>query len=453
MFDKLKRAFSNAAKSISQKELSEKDLDKSLFDLNIALLESDVSQEVIDDLSSQIKNNLVGLKLQKNETTEQIIATTLRNNFAEILSKAGSIDLISKIQEKKNKKAGPFVIVFLGINGTGKTTTVAKVADLLKRSGFSIVIAAADTHRAGAIEQISSHAERLSIKIISQRYGADPSAVARDALEYAKKHYVDVVLIDTAGRMQTAKNLMDEIGKIVKVIKPDIKLFVGDSLSGNDTINQAREFFSYTSFDGAILTKSDADAKGGAAISISYITSKPILYLGIGQGYEDLIPFDKEKFLETIFDSKASDKSLLDSHTISKAADVYDIEKDTESPEYIESQYISGNTFTDKSLQLKYEDDKNLISDKDEFTFNRDDDYEVTSNMTQDQFDKSQLNSDGGTKPSIDKNYADNIDENKLREDDRVMTSDESITEVIEDRESTESTKKKGLFGWFKKKK
>ncbi len=310
MFDKLKRAFSNAAKSISQRELSDKDLDESLFDLNIALLESDVSQEVIDDLSQQIKDNLVGMKLQKNETTEQIIASTLKDNFSKILAKAGSVDLISAINAKKQRKGGPFKIVFLGINGTGKTTTVAKVANLLKKSGFSIVIAAADTHRAGAIEQISSHAEKLSIKVISQRYGADPSAVSRDALEYASKHYIDVVLIDTAGRMQTAKNLMDEIGKIVKVIKPDIKLFVGDSLSGNDTINQAREFFSYTEFDGAILTKTDADAKGGSAISISYITSKPIIYLGIGQGYDDIIKFNRERFVETIFNNE----SLLDSY-------------------------------------------------------------------------------------------------------------------------------------------
>src|ERR671921_324736 len=254
MFDKLKRAFSNAAKSISQKELSEKDLDESLFDLQVALLESDVSQEVIDDLSMQIKNNLVGMKIQKNE--------------------------------------------------------------------FSVVIAAADTHRAGAIEQITKHAENLSIKIISQRYGADPSAVSRDALEYAKKHYVDTVLIDTAGRMQTAKNLMYEIGKIVKVIKPDIKLFIGDSLAGNDTINQAREFFSFTEFDGAILTKSDADAKGGAAISISYITSKPIMYLGMGQGYDDLVAFDNEKFIDAIFNngtlSNSYDVLLTSKSTIKK---------------------------------------------------------------------------------------------------------------------------------------
>jgi len=305
MFDKLKKAFSSAAKSIGQKELSEKDLDESLFDLNVSLLESDVSQDVIDDLSKQLKQKLIGIRLQKDESAEQIMSDTLKDSFSSILAKAGSIELINEIKSRKLNKGGPFKIVFLGINGTGKTTTVAKMANLIKKAGFSVVIAAADTHRAGAIEQISSHAEKLSIKVISQRYGADPSAVARDALEYARKHYVDVVLIDTAGRMQTAKNLMDEIGKIVKVIKPDLKLFVGDSLSGNDTINQAKEFFSYTEFDGAILTKADADAKGGSVISISYITSKPVIYLGVGQSYDDIIMFNKEKFVETIFNNES----------------------------------------------------------------------------------------------------------------------------------------------------
>ncbi|HET6799544.1 MAG TPA: hypothetical protein VFH25_03195, partial [Nitrososphaeraceae archaeon] len=196
---------------------------------------------------------------------------------------------------------GPFVIVFLGINGTGKTTTVAKISNLLRKNGISVVLAAGDTHRAGAIEQLSQHAKNLSLKIIMQRYGSDPSAVARDAVDYSGKHHVDAVLIDTAGRMQTAKNLMDEISKIVRVSKPDLKLFIGDSLAGNDTINQAREFFHYTNFDGAILTKADADSKGGAALSIAYITSKPIVYLGVGQGYEDIIPFNPAKFLESIF--------------------------------------------------------------------------------------------------------------------------------------------------------
>lgn len=305
MFDKLKKALSGAAKSISQKEITERVLDDTLVDLQIELLESDVAQEVVDDLSARIKKELLGLKLEKGQDAGQIIESKLQEIVAGIFAKAGRLDLVEKIRAKKEAKQGPFVVVFLGINGTGKTTTVAKVANLLRKSGLSVVVAAGDTHRAGAIEQLTQHAERLSLKVIAQRYGADPSAVGRDAVDYAKKHYIDAVLIDTAGRMQTSKNLMDEMSKIVRVVKPDVKLFVGDSLAGNDTINQAREFFQYASFDGAILTKIDADAKGGSAISITHLTSRPIAYVGVGQGYDDMIPFDPDKFIQSLFGSAA----------------------------------------------------------------------------------------------------------------------------------------------------
>ncbi len=305
MFDKLKKALSGAAKSIGQKEITERVLDDTLVDLQIELLESDVAQEVVDDLSARIKKELLGLKLEKGQDAGQIIESKLQEIVAGIFAKAGRLDLLEKIKAKKEVKQGPFVIVFLGINGTGKTTTVAKVANLLRKNGISVVVAAGDTHRAGAIEQLTQHAERLSLKVIAQRYGADPSAVGRDAVDYAKKHYIDAVLIDTAGRMQTSKNLMDEMSKIVRVVKPDIKLFVGDSLAGNDTINQAREFFQYASFDGAILTKIDADAKGGSAISIAHLTSRPIAYVGVGQGYDDMIPFDPDKFIQSLFGAAA----------------------------------------------------------------------------------------------------------------------------------------------------
>jgi len=301
MFDKLKNAFSSAARSIGQKEITERVLDDTLLELQLALLESDVAQEVVDDLSNRLKKELLGVKLEKGQEAGAIIEKKLQESVAGIFARAGRLDLVGRIKAKKEAKQGPFSIVFLGINGTGKTTTVAKIANLLRKSGLSVVVAAGDTHRAGAIEQLTQHAERLSLKVIAQRYGADPSAVGRDALDYAKKHYIDVVLIDTAGRMQTSKNLMDEMGKIVRVVKPDVKLFVGDSLAGNDTINQAREFFQYTNFDGAILTKIDADAKGGAAISISHLTAKPVVYVGIGQGYDDMIPFDPDKFIESLF--------------------------------------------------------------------------------------------------------------------------------------------------------
>ena len=306
MFDKLKKAFSNVVSDIGKKEISEKDLENNLFDLELGLLESDVAQEVIDNISKNLKSKLLGLEIQKEQTAQGVIQSSIKNSIYEIISKSGKLDLVDEIKESKLKKEGPFVILFLGINGTGKTTTVAKVGNLIRNSGFSVILAAGDTHRAGAIEQLDEHANRLSLKLIHQRYGADPSAVARDAVEYAKKHRIDAVLIDTAGRMQTAKNLMAEIGKIVNVIKPNIKIFVGDSLAGNDAIYQAQEFFEYTNFDGAILTKTDADAKGGAIISISYLTSKPIIFLGVGQGYDDIVTFDLNKFVESIFNSSIS---------------------------------------------------------------------------------------------------------------------------------------------------
>jgi fused signal recognition particle receptor len=303
MFDKLKKAFSRAAKSVAQKELTEKVLDDVLLDLQIALLESDVAQEVVDELSEKLKKELLGLKVEKEQEATEIVQSKLRTAVAEIFARTIRFDLIEKIKMKKEAKGGPFVVVFLGINGTGKTTTVAKIANLLRKAGFSVVVAAGDTHRAGAIEQLEQHTNRLFLKIVKQRYGADPSSVGRDAYDHAKKNHIDIVLMDTAGRMQTSKNLMDEMGKIVRVVKPDVKLFIGDALAGNDTINQAREFFHYTNFDGAILTKVDADAKGGSAISIAHITSRPIVYIGIGQGYDDIIPFDSNKFIASLFES------------------------------------------------------------------------------------------------------------------------------------------------------
>ena len=330
MFDKLKKAFSKAAKGIGQKELTEKVLDDTLLDLQIALLESDVAQEVVDDLSAKLKKEMLGLKLEKEEEATEIVQSKLQMAVAEIFARAGRLDLTEKIRLKKEAKAGPFVIVFLGINGTGKTTTVAKIANLLRKAGFSVVVAAGDTHRAGAIEQLEQHTNRLSLKIVKQRYGADPSSVARDAYDHAKKNYIDVVLVDTAGRMQTSKNLMDEMGKIVRVVKPDVKLFIGDALAGNDTINQAREFFEYTNFDGAILTKVDADAKGGSAISIAHITSKPVVYIGVGQGYEDIIPFDPDKFIGSLFGS-TGDVSVEDLMSIAKTSE--DATEETKSHE------------------------------------------------------------------------------------------------------------------------
>jgi fused signal recognition particle receptor len=295
MFDKLKKALSNAIKKVSTKEITEKDINDVFNELEVTLLESDVATEVIDDLKKSMKEQLVGKKFE-GDRSEEVIKRWLKDYLISLFEKCNNINIINNIKQTEK----PYIILFLGINGTGKTTTIAKVANMLKKEGFSLVIAAGDTHRAGAIEQLSIHGERLGIRVIAQRYGADPAAVGKDAVLYAKAHKLDVVLIDTAGRMQTSKNLMDEMSKIIRVVKPNLKIFIGDSLAGNDTINQAREFYKYTNFDAAILTKADADVKGGAALSIAYITSKPILYMGIGQGYDDLIPFNHKEFVESL---------------------------------------------------------------------------------------------------------------------------------------------------------
>jgi fused signal recognition particle receptor len=362
MFEQLKRAFSDAARNLSsRKEISERDLDNQLTELELSLLESDVAPEVVDDLVGSLRTELLGLELEKGQSAEEVIGLKLRTRISDMFDKSGNMNLIQLIRSKKEGGKGPFVILLLGINGTGKTTTIAKIAFLFKKNGISTVLAAADTHRAGAIEQLSQHGENLSIKVISQRYGADPSAVGRDAVDYATKHRVDTVLIDTAGRMQTAKNLMDEINKIVRVVKPDIKLFIGDSLAGNDTINQAREFFEYTKFDGAILTKTDADAKGGSAISIVHATSKPIVLLGMGQSYDDITAFSSEKFLNSIFDNSplVSETEILPNNIIQQDISKQDtngnekVKTDIELPHEEITLKIVGNGDTSGRLSQK----------------------------------------------------------------------------------------------------
>ena len=308
MFDNLKKAFSDVSKGFSEKELKEKDIEDILFQLEINLLESDVATEVIDSIKDSLKEKLVGTKVEK-KTIESFIKKSLIQYIHETFDSAGSIDLISNIKGKK-ESGEPYIIVFVGINGTGKTTTLAKIANMLKNSKFSVVIAAADTYRAGAIEQLREHANRLNLKIIAQNYGSDPAAVAKDAVLYAKSHKIDCVLVDTAGRMQTSANLMEQIEKITKVVQPDFKIFVGDSLAGNDTVNQAREFHNHVTLNGSILTKSDADARGGATLSIVKVTSTPVIYVGTGQEYDDIISFNKNTFLENVFEENENELEL-----------------------------------------------------------------------------------------------------------------------------------------------
>ena len=300
MFDRLKQAFSAVTSAIKEKQLSDKDLDDVVFNFQLALIESDVGQSVAEALTAEVQKSISGTKVERSVDPAEVVGQRLTTVLQEAFSKAGAVDLVANVREKVKKTGDPYVILFLGINGTGKTTTVAKVGSFMQKNGLSVVCAAGDTHRPGAIEQLTEHAGRLSLKVVSQRYGADPAAVGRDGVLYAKAHHVDCLLIDTAGRMQTNQNLMEEMAKIVRVVKPDFRIFVADALTGNDAVSQAELFNQHVGFDGAVLTKADADVRGGAALSIVYSTGKPVIFLGVGQGYADLVPFDTQKFLSSI---------------------------------------------------------------------------------------------------------------------------------------------------------
>lgn len=297
MFDSLKNKFSGLVDGVSSKKITEKDLNKILEDFELSLLESDVSMAVSEKIVNELKKKLTGEKIGLTSNKKDYVIIAVEETLTEILEYK-KYNIFKEIEKKK--KAGEiFSIAFVGFNGTGKTTTIAKFGKLLSDKGYKVVIAASDTFRAGSIEQLCLHAENIGIKVIKHNYGADPAAVAFDAINHAKARGIDVVLIDTAGRSEMNKNLMDEMKKLVRVSNPDMKIFVGDSLAGNAVAEQAKKF-SEIDLDGSILTKVDADSRGGAALSISYITGKPILFIGTGQGYDDLEPFDPKWLVERI---------------------------------------------------------------------------------------------------------------------------------------------------------
>jgi len=278
---------------IVSKTLSERDFEKLFEELEIVLLENNLAFDVVEKLKEDLKSKLVDKSIRKKELST-IIRTTLKKSL-EDLFKIGEFDLIKEVKKKK-----PYVICFVGINGQGKTTSMAKVANLLQKNKLKCVFAAADTFRAASIEQLEVHGKKLKINVVKHKYGADPAAVAFDAIAHAKAKNLDVVLIDTAGRMHTEKNLMKELEKIINVAKPNMKIFVGESIAGNDCIEQAQKFNDAIDIDGIILTKADVDNKGGAPISVTYVTGKPILYLGIGQNYQDLLKFDSNNIIKEL---------------------------------------------------------------------------------------------------------------------------------------------------------
>ena len=277
------------------KTISDKDFGNYAEELELILLENNVAIEVVEKIIKELKKEIVGADLKKKEIEEKI-KESLKEIISEILIEP--FNLISEIKKKKN--ITPYVILFCGINGTGKTTTIAKLTHLLKKEKLNSVIAAADTFRAASIEQLKKHGEKLTTKVIAHNYGNDPAAVGFDAIKYAQKNNIPVVLIDTAGRMHTAKNLLSEIEKIKRVCKPDLTIFIGESITGNDATEQVKAFNESIGIDAIILSKADIDEKGGTALSVGYTTNKPILFLGIGQNHVDLEPFNKKKFIEKL---------------------------------------------------------------------------------------------------------------------------------------------------------
>lgn len=299
MFEKLRKGLSGVVNKIVITELKAEELRPILGDFKLNLVENDVALPVADFICGEMEKRLEGVQVKRLEDRKKIVEKNLHEILLEILTTKEEISLLENV-ERKRKMNEPYSILFVGINGTGKTTSIAKVAKFLMKKGYSVVLACSDTYRAGSIEQLEEHATRLGVRIIKHKYGADPASVAYDAISHAKARGINVVLIDTAGRIQTDRNLMNELGKIKRVISPDVTILTVDALTGNDAVMQAEEFHKSVGIDGTILTKVDADVKGGSALSVTYVTHKPIVFIGTGQTYEDLQDFNPEQFTQMI---------------------------------------------------------------------------------------------------------------------------------------------------------
>ena len=286
--------FQRFKKSVTTKKINQEQFNDFFFELELALLENNVAVEVIEKIRASLEMDLVNVSIDKKEI-EGIVEKSLKKSLEEIFD-VEKVDMLKQIEEKD----GVFLVVFVGVNGSGKTTTIAKIANMLKEKGISCVLAAADTFRAASQEQLEEHGENLGIKVIKHDYGSDPAAVIFDAVKHAKAKGIKVVLADTAGRQHSNVNLVEEMKKIVRVNNPDLKIFVGEALVGNDCTEQSRSFNESIGIDAIILTKTDVDDKGGAIVSVGFVTGKPIIYLGSGQSYSDLKEFDSEEILKKL---------------------------------------------------------------------------------------------------------------------------------------------------------
>ncbi len=299
MFEKLRKGLSSAVNKIVTTELKAEKLRPILDEFRLNLIENDVAVPVAYYITDELEKRLDGVEVKRLGDRKELVKDTLHEVLIEILTTKETINLLENIEQKRQAKE-PYTILFVGINGTGKTTSIAKVAWFLMKKSYSVVLAGSDTYRAGSIEQLEEHSRKLGVRMITHKYGADPAAVAYDAISHAESRGVNVVLIDTAGRIQTDRNLMSELSKIKRVVNPDLTVLVVDALIGNDAVMQAEEFHQSVGIDGTILTKVDADVKGGASLSVAHVTGKPIIFIGVGQDYKDLEAFEPERFTQMI---------------------------------------------------------------------------------------------------------------------------------------------------------
>ncbi len=304
LFERLKKALKSASslleRRIVYRELSEEEIDSVFDEILPDLIESEIGFDAVERLKELVKRNLVGKNIKRFGKPKSLVLSALESAILEILGKEPP-DLVKLVKEKCAPRK-PYIIVFLGVNGVGKTTTIAKLAYLFKKEGMTPLLAAADTFRAGAQEQLSEHAEKLKVPIIRGSYGSDPASIAFEAVEHARAKNYCVVLIDTAGRMHSDYDLMGELKKIIRVVKPNLKVLVVDALTGNDAVLQAEEFDRNVGVDAVIITKTDSDVKGGVIVSVASAIRKPIVYLGTGQKYDDLVKFSPREFVKRILE-------------------------------------------------------------------------------------------------------------------------------------------------------
>ncbi|MEM1948434.1 MAG: signal recognition particle-docking protein FtsY [Candidatus Caldarchaeum sp.] len=299
MFKGLTKVFSSFLEKVKTAKPSAKDVEEILSDLYLQLISADVAVETAEAIINDLRKKLLEMKVPRFGDQEEILRQEVRRTIESLIKVADVNEILRKGEESK-KSGRPVIVLFLGPNGSGKTTTVVKFAHYLRKRGYSVILASSDTFRAGAIEQLETLGQKAGFLVVSQHYGADPAAVAVDAVNKAIAMRVNFVLIDTAGRTEVDRGLLEEMRKIKRVVKPDYVIYTGDALAGNVAVMQAKMFDEVVGIDYVVLSKVDADAKGGSAVSISHATGKPLLFLGIGQSLDDLEDKPAKRLLENI---------------------------------------------------------------------------------------------------------------------------------------------------------